>query len=382
MLKILEGIRVIDQGTYITGPATGMLLADLGAEVIKVEQPETGDPFRAFKGGLYSPHYQACNRNKSSIALDTRKPGDLEIFDDLIRSADVYLQNFRPGVAKKLYADEPRLRGLRQDLVYCSISGFGQDGPSANRPAYDTVAQAASGLLHLLVNPANPRVIGPALADSITGMYAAMGILAALADRGRSGKGHHVQVSMIEAMTYFNIDSFTHFYSISEVMGPYSRPRVSQSYVFECADKKWIALHMSSPQKFWEGLADVVGMPNLFDNPHFADRNARIEHQEDIIKVLTPVFLQQPRAVWCNKLLEKDVPHSPVYDSSEALNDPQAKHLGLTVSGKHPIMGEFKSVRFPVTIDGQRMESVTPPPMLDEQREAILASIGRKPRQA
>lgn len=381
MLKILQGIRVIDQGTYITGPATGMLLADLGAEVIKVEQPETGDPFRAFKGGLYSPHYQACNRNKSSIALDTRKPGDLEIFDDLIRSADVYLQNFRPGVAKKLHADEPRLRGLKQDLVYCSISGFGQDGPSANRPAYDTVAQAASGLLHLLVNPANPRVIGPAMADSITGMYAAMGILAALADRGRSGKGHHVEVSMIEAMTYFNIDSFTHFFSINEVMGPYSRPRVSQSYVFECADKKWIALHMSSPQKFWEGLADAVGMPNLFDNPHFADRSARIDHQEDIIKALTPVFLQQPRAVWCNKLLEKDVPHSPVYDSSEALDDPQAKHLGLTVSGTHPVMGEFKSVRFPITVDGQRMNAVTPPPMLDEQRDAILASIGRKPRQ-
>ena len=382
MLKILEGIRVIDQGTYITGPATGMLLADLGAEVIKVEQPETGDPFRAFKGGLYSPHYQACNRNKSSIALDTRKPGDLEIFDDLIRSADVYLQNFRPGVAKKLHADEPRLRGMKADLIYCSISGFGQDGPSANRPAYDTVAQAASGLLHLLVNPANPRVIGPALADSITGMYAAMGILAALADRGRSGKGHHVEVSMIEAMTYFNIDSFTHYFSINEVMGPYSRPRVSQSYVFECADKKWIALHMSSPQKFWEGLADVVEMPNLFDNPYFADRNARIDHQEEIIKVLTPVFLKQPRAVWCNKLLAKDVPHSPVYDSSEALNDPQAKHLGLTVSGVHPVMGEFKSVRFPVTVDGKRMESVTPPPMLDEQRDAILASIGRKPPQA
>ena len=382
MLKILEGIRVIDQGTYITGPATGMLLADLGAEVIKVEQPETGDPFRAFKGGLYSPHYQACNRNKSSIALDTRKPGDLEIFDDLIRSADVYLQNFRPGVAKKLHADEPRLRGMKADLIDCSISGFGQDGPSANRPAYDTVAQAASGLLHLLVNPANPRVIGPALADSITGMYAAMGILAALADRGRSGKGHHVEVSMIEAMTYFNIDSFTHYFSINEVMGPYSRPRVSQSYVFECADKKWIALHMSSPQKFWEGLADVVEMPNLFDNPYFADRNARIDHQEEIIKVLTPVFLKQPRAVWCNKLLAKDVPHSPVYDSSEALNDPQAKHLGLTVSGVHPVMGEFKSVRFPVTVDGKRMESVTPPPMLDEQRDAILASIGRKPPQA
>ncbi|MCD8494285.1 MAG: CoA transferase [Burkholderiaceae bacterium] len=376
MLTILQGVRVIDQGTYITGPATGMLLADLGAEVIKVEQPVTGDPFRAYKGELYSPHYQACNRNKRSIALDTRQPADLAVFDQLIATADVYLQNFRPGVAQKLNADEQRLRQIKPDLVYCAISGFGQDGPSASRPAYDSVAQAASGLLHLLVNPENPRVVGPALADSITGMYAAMGILAALSERARSGKGHRVEVSMLEAMSYFNIDAFTHYFSLDEIVGPYSRPRVSQSYVFECADKKWIALHMSSPQKFWDGLAEVTGMLDIFKDPRFADRQARIENQEAIIELLSPVFLTKPRAVWCNLLLAKDVPHAPVYDSSEALDDPQAKHLGLTVSGEHPKLGRFNSVRFPVSIDGQRMTSMTPPPMLDEHREEILRLIG------
>lgn len=378
MLKILQGIRVVDQGTYITGPATGMLLADLGAEVIKVEQPGTGDPFRAFKGELYSPHYQACNRNKRSIGLDPRQPADLAIFDQLIASADVYLQNFRPGVAKKLHADESRLRKLKPDLIYCAISGFGQDGPSADRPAYDSVAQAASGLLHLLVNPENPRVVGPALADSITGMYAAMGILAALTERGRTGQGHRVDISMIEAMTYFNIDAFTHYFSANEVMGPYSRPRVSQSYVFECADKKWIALHMSSPQKFWDGLAEVAEIPNMFQDPRFSSREARIENQEQIIELLSPVFLKKSRAVWCSLLLAKDVPHAPVYDTSEALDDPQAQHLGLTISGEHPVKGSFKSVRFPVSIDGERMTSMTPPPLLDEHRAEILASLGNK----
>jgi len=379
MLKILQGIRVIDQGTYITGPATGMLLADLGAEVIKVEQPVTGDPFRAFNGGLYSPHYQACNRNKQSIALDTRQPADLAVFDDLIRSADVYLQNFRPGVAQKLHAGEERLRAIKPDLVYCAISGFGQDGPSANRPAYDSVAQAAGGLMHLLITPENPRVIGPALGDSVTGMYAAMGILAALSERASSKKGHRIDISMVEAVSYFNIDAFTHHFSVDEVVGPYSRPRVSQSYVFECSDKKWIALHMSSPQKFWDGLAEVVEMPNMFEDSRFVDRHARINNQEQMIEVLSPVFLKKPRAVWCNLLLAKDVPHAPVYDSSEALDDPQAKHLGLTISGEHPVMGTFRSVRFPVSIDGQRMTHMTPPPMLDEHRSEILASIGRKP---
>lgn len=375
MIKVLEGLRVIDQGTFITGPATGMLLADLGAEVIKVEQPNTGDPFRAFNGGLYSPHYQTYNRNKSSIALDTRSEADLAIFDDLIRSADIYIQNFRPGVADKLNAGEERLRALNPGLIYCAISGFGQTGPAANRPAYDTVAQAASGLLHLLINPQNPRVTGPALADSITGMYAAYGIMGALFERGKTGKGRKVEVSMLEAMCHFNLDSFTHFYSQDEVMGPYSRPSVSQSYVFKCADDKWLALHMSSPQKFWDGLAVVAGLPDLFQDMRFVDRPSRIANQEQLIQILGDIFVTRERSDWCALLAEKDVPHAPMYDASEALQDPQALHLGLTVSGQHPTLGEFKTVRSPISYDGQRMQDVVPPPLLDEQRDAIIAAL-------
>ncbi|MGP1615188.1 MAG: CaiB/BaiF CoA transferase family protein [Pollutimonas bauzanensis] len=382
MIKVLDGITVVDQGTFITGPAAGMLLADLGAKVIKVEQPGTGDPFRAFNGGLYSPHYQTYNRNKSSIALDTRDAGDLEVFDDLIRGADVYIQNFRPGVAGKLNADEERLRALNPGLIYCSISGFGATGPSAGRPAYDTVAQAASGLLHLLVNPENPRITGPALADSITGMYAAYGVMGALFERSRTGKGRKVEVSMLEAMCHFNLDAFTHFFSENEVMGPYSRPSVSQSYVFECADRKWLALHMSSPQKFWDGLALVIGLPDLFEDARFVDRPARIKNQETLIKILGDIFIKHDRNFWCAALTGKDVPHSPVYDSSEALEDPQARHLGLTVAGLHPTLGEFRTVRNPISFDGQRMTEVTPPPLLDEQRSEILAALGKKPRAA
>ena len=232
MAKILGNIRVVELGTYITGPAAGMHLADLGADVIKVERPGTGDPFRAFKGGLYSPHYQTYNRNKRSIALDTKLPADLEIFHDLIASADVFIQNFRPGVAEKLGAGEDELRRINPRLIYCAISGFGPSGPSRDRPAYDTVAQAASGYLRLLTPPTNPRVIGPAIADAVTGQYAALGILAALLERGETGKGRRIDISMLEAMTHFNLDSFTHYFSVGEVMGPLSRPVVSQSYTF------------------------------------------------------------------------------------------------------------------------------------------------------
>jgi len=375
MIKTLAGIRVVEQGTFITGPAAGMLLGDLGADVIKVEVPGTGDPFRAFKNGLYSPHFQTYNRNKRSIALDTKAGADRAVLDRLIESADVYIQNFRPGVADKLGVGEKRLRALNPRLVYCSISGFGPSGPAANRPAYDTVAQAASGFLNLLVNPGNPRVVGPAIADSLTGFYAAYGVLAALVERGRTGAGRTVEVSMLEAMAHFNLDAFTHFFQVDEVMGPYSRPRVSQSYVLECADGKWIALHMSSPEKFWRGLATAIEQPDLFDDTRFATREARIGHQEALIELLGARFKRRTRDDWCARLLAEDVPHAPMYDTREALDDPQARHLELTASALHPVMGLFRTVRSPVSFDGERALDVRPPPTLGEHNDEIRREI-------
>jgi crotonobetainyl-CoA:carnitine CoA-transferase CaiB-like acyl-CoA transferase len=377
MAGVLAGIRVVEQGTFITGPAAGMLLADLGADVIKLEQPDKGDPFRAFKGGLYSPHFQTYNRNKRSVTLDTRSAQGLPDFDALIGSADVFIQNFRPGVAERLNAGETRLRALNPRLVYCAISGFGSDGPAAGRPAYDTVAQAASGFLGLLINPANPRVVGPAIADALTGFYAAYGILGALHQRTRTGQGCAVTVSMLEAMAHFNLDAFTHYLSEGEVMGPYSRPSVSQSYVLECADGKWIALHMSSPEKFWQGLATAIERPELFQESAFRRREDRIANHEALIALLRDIFKTRTRGQWCERLQAQDVPHAPVYDTSEALNDPQARHLELEVSTRHPVMGEFRTVRSPVSFDGVRPTTVSAPPVLGEHTDEVMAALRR-----
>ena len=180
MPNVLADVRVLELGTFITGPAAGMMLADLGADVIKIERPGSGDPFRAFKGGLYSPHYQTYNRNKRSITLDTTDEADLAILDGLVADADVFIQNFRPGVAERLNVGAERLQALNAELIYCALTGFGESGPDVDRPCYDSVAQAASGFLGLLVNPENPRVVGPAIADAMTGIYAALGVLGAL----------------------------------------------------------------------------------------------------------------------------------------------------------------------------------------------------------
>ena len=399
MAKVLDGVRVLEHGTFISGPAAAMLLGDLGADVIKVEQP-AGDPFRAFRGGLYSPHYQTYNRNKKSVTLDTRDKADLLLFDKLVGEADVYIQNFRPGVAERLGAGEARLREFNPGLIYCAISGFGADGPAAQRPSYDTVAQAASGFLKLLVNPVSPRVVGPAIADALTGFYAAYGILGALYEREKHGtakgrvaqegssaqkgspaqqggsRGRRVEVSMLEAMTHFNLDAFTHLFSEGEVMGPFSRPRVSQSYVLPCADGKWIALHMSSPAKFWTGLAQAIEKPELFDDPRFATREARIANQELLIELLTGLFRTRDRAEWCRRLEALDVPYAPMYATDEVPEDPQAKHLQLFIDAVHPAHPQgsrWRTVRSPVSFDGERALDVTAPPLLGDHN-AVLRS--------
>src|ERR1700748_2045000 len=214
----LSGIRVVEQGTFITGPCAGMMLADLGADVTKVESKD-GDPYRAYQGGHYSPHFQAYNRNKRSVALDLKSPDERRVFESLIRDADVFIQNFRPGTAGRLGAGHERLLELNPRLVYCSISGFGSSGPYVERPSYDSVAQALSGFLSVVVDSERPRFLGPALADAITGIYGAYGVLGALVKRGRTGLGGLVEVSMLEAMAHFAVEPFAAFFALGATPG-------------------------------------------------------------------------------------------------------------------------------------------------------------------
>lgn len=369
---MLEGLVVLDMGTFITGPACGMLLADLGADVIKVERPGTGDPFREYQGSLYAAHYQTYNRNKRSITLDTRDPDDLVAFNKLVAGADIFIQNFRPGVAEKLNVGAERLRALNPRLVYCSISGFGTSGPERDRPAFDTVAQAASGFLRLLVNPAAPRVVGPAIADAVTGFYGALGILAALQERNRSGQGHLVETSMFEAMCHFNLDDFTHYFSADLLMNPFSRPSVSQSYVFECQDGLWIALHMSSPTKFWENLAVAVGEPRMMERTEFRDRNARIANYDKVVDHLAVRFREAPLAYWEERLRVGEVPHSRLASPPDIIASDQARHLGIEVAAEHPEGGKFRTIRSPLSFDGKARTTVKAPPLLGADNRAIL----------
>jgi crotonobetainyl-CoA:carnitine CoA-transferase CaiB-like acyl-CoA transferase len=371
--SVLSGTRVLELGTFITGPCAGMMLADLGADVIKVESPE-GDPYRSYQGGMYSPHFQSYNRNKRSLALDLKDPSDRAIFDRLITEADVFIQNFRPATAERLGAGYERLRALNERLIYCSISGFGPTGPYAERPSYDSVAQALSGFLSVVVDTARPRFLGPALADAITGIYAAYGTLGALVQRARTGRGLAVEVSMLEAMTHFAVEPFGAFFALHTNPTSNDRPRLAQAYIVRTADERLIALHLSSLEKFWKGLVTALDAPALAADPRFDTRLNRITNHEALGGELNRRFALEKLATWSERLERNDVPYAPVQPVDQVVADPQVQHLGLMVPVLAP-HGAAMAVRPAVRFAGERSESVRAAPLLDEQGSAIRAVL-------
>jgi len=372
---VLSGIRVVEQGTFITGPCAGMMLADLGADVIKVESPE-GDPYRSYQGDHYSPHFQAYNRNKRSIAFDLKQSAEHLVFDGLVREADVFIQNFRPGTAARLGAGPERLCAINPRLIYASISGFGSSGPYAERPSYDSVAQALSGFLSVVVDSSRPRFLGPALADAITGIYAAYGILGALVQRSRTHEGCHVEVSMLEAMAHFAIEPFAAFFALGSTPRSSDRPRLAQAYILRTADNRLLAIHLSSLEKFWDGLIAALEAPELAADERFSDRQARISNYELLNAELDQRFSRQALSVWTERLGHNDVPYAPINGIDEVVQDLQVKHLGLIVPVESPHGGE-QAVRPPVQFAGVRSASVRAAPLLDEHGKLIREALAR-----
>ncbi len=375
MDAVLSGTRVVEQGTFITGPCAGMMLADLGADVIKVESKD-GDPYRSYQSGNYSPHFQAYNRNKRGMTLDLKTIEDRAIFEKLIREADVFIQNFRPGTAARLGAGPDQLLKINPRLIYCSISGFGSSGPYVERPSYDSVAQALSGFLSVVVDADRPRFLGPALADAITGIYAAYGVLGALIKRARTGKGCLVEVSMLEAMAHFAIEPFAAYFALGTPPGSSDRPRLAQAYILRSSDRRLIAIHLSSIEKFWEGLIAAIGADELTRDPRFNVRLNRIANYEALNEALAAHFSRHTLAELAKRLDEHDVPYAPINTLDEVVADPQVAHLGLMVPVETP-HGAGQAVRPAVQFSGARFASVRSAPLLNEHGAQIRAALAR-----
>jgi crotonobetainyl-CoA:carnitine CoA-transferase CaiB-like acyl-CoA transferase len=376
MTDVLKGVRVVELSTVITAPLTGMMLADLGADVIKVEHPDGGDPFRNFRGGQYSPNFVAYNRGKRSIKLDLRADSGRAIMLKLIAGADVLLENFRPGIMERLGLDDDVLKAANARLIHCSITGFGASGPYSGRPAYDNVAVSLSGIASLQLDPEQPQSSGPTIPDNATGMFACYGILGALYNRERTGRGHRVEVNMLEAGISFIPDPFANFTRAGIKSDRLTRVASSQSFAFCCGDGKLLGVHLSSQPKFFDAIVAALGRPDLLRDQRFASRELRIRNYGELGRAIAEIVATKPRDHWLRVLEENDVPAAPVNDVAEVFDDPQVRHLNTFYKQQHPTEGEIVAIHRPVLIDGGRDARALPAPTLGEHTAAVLAELG------
>ncbi|GAA1060498.1 CaiB/BaiF CoA transferase family protein [Agromyces bracchium] len=327
----LAGIRVIELGQYISGPYAAKLLADLGADVVKVESPD-GDPMRRWEGhGAMSPQFAAYNRGKRAVVLDLKSDEGLAALRDLAAEADVLIENFRPGVADRLGFGPDALHELNPRLVTCSITGFGPSGPYAARPAYDTVISAVGAMYSQVVPADTLRPLGPAFSDLLSGLSASQAILAALHARGErpAGEGEHVEVSMVGSLIDFLTEAAATYLETGQVAGPDSRPRRAQAYACVGSDGKAFVIHMSVPEKFWTGLLDVLERPDLAGDPRFATREARVRNYDELDAELKAITERMPRQHWLDRLVAHDIPHGPLNTVADLFDDPQVASMGL-----------------------------------------------------
>jgi crotonobetainyl-CoA:carnitine CoA-transferase CaiB-like acyl-CoA transferase len=376
-VSVLKDVTVVECTTYVTGPYAAALLADLGARVIKVESPPDGDPYRYFAPGeYYSPNFAHLHRNKQSILLDLKAPEGKRICLDLVRRADVFVENFRPGVAERFGLGYETLRALNPKLVYCSISAFGKSGPYAGKPGFDTLGQAMSGLLGLLADPEEPKIMGVALSDYVTGLSAAYGILGGLLARQTSGQGLKVETSLLQATLSFIGETAAGYFSTGAVPNRIARVKNAHAFAFITRDNLPLAIHCSVPEKFWLGLLKVADRMEIAEDARFKTRDDRRRNFEQLEKELAPTFATRDREEWLRLLDEDDVPASPLYNMKEVLEDPQVLHLGLTEEVEHPKTGKAKFVGGPVRYEGLSVEKSGPPPLPGEHTDAILAELG------
>lgn len=378
----LAGIRVLDISQVMAGPFCCMLLADMGADVIKIEPPGTGDSTRQSMGfrmkGQDSPGFLALNRNKRSITLDLKDPADREVLYALVKTADALVENARPGVAARLGMDYETLSALNPRLIYASISGFGQTGPWSQRPGFDLMAQAVSGVLSSNGFPGmEPAKNSIPVADLGAGLFSAYAILSAVIGRQSSGKGQFIDASLFEAALALSVWETTELWGTGRSPVPIgSANRMSAPYQAVKASDDWFVIGAAN-QGLWLKLIKAIGREELQQEERFATNANRIQNRLALIDTLAPTFAARPAQDWIDALLEAGVPAAPILDYGEAVVSEQAIAREMVQMIPHPVEGEFRALGFPVKLSGTPQQMRLPPPLLDqhgdELREELIA---------
>ncbi len=374
----LHGYRIVDLTSMISGPLATMILADQGADVIKVENPDGGDHTRAANNRRngFSASFLNNNRNKRSLALDLKDPQAKEALIRLVATADVFVQNFRPGVAERMGLGEDALRAVAPRLIYVSISGFGEKGPFAGKPVYDPLVQAMSGLATIQAGSDNerPRLVRTIVPDKLTAVTASQAITAALLARERTGEGQHVRVSMLEAVIAFLFASDMGSQTFVGDEFPQQDAASFIDLIYETSTS-YISCAVQS-NKEWEALTRALDRPEWLDDPRFMTPALRQRNIDARLTMTQEVLRARPAAEWLERLTAAGVPCAPVLTRGEMIRDPQVAATGIVVETEHPVAGRIRgarpAARFSATPAALRLGG----PALGEHSEAILAELG------
>jgi crotonobetainyl-CoA:carnitine CoA-transferase CaiB-like acyl-CoA transferase len=370
----LQGIRVLELARVLAGPWCGMTLADLGADVIKLESPE-GDDTRGwgppFAHGL-SAYFACCNRGKRSLALDLRDNATRPILEALVARADVLIENYRTGGAEKLGVDYPTLRAINPRLIYCSISGYGRDGPDARRPGYDFAIQAEAGLMSL-TGPVDgePQRTGTAVADIAAGQNAVMAVLAALFHRERSGEGQRVDVSLFDSQLQLlaNSASGVLFTGKDAARLGNQHPNIVPYQVFAGSDAHFVLAVAS--ENLWQRLCMALERPEWLVEKRFAENADRVRNRDELCSQLAAIFSQRPLAHWLALFQQAGIPATPINTVRQAIEHPVTAHNGMRIElEKVPMIGS------PLRLEKTPVRFVRPPPQLNQHRDEILRELG------
>ena len=377
----LAGVRVLDVSQVMAGPYCCMLLADLGADVIKIEPPGTGDQTRGAMGfkmkGSDSMGFLNMNRNKRSVTLNLKTEAGREIFFRLVKTADILVENYRPGVMKKLGIDYPVLKDINPGLVYASISGFGQTGPWADRPGFDLMAQAMSGIMSVTGYPDGPPVkAGVPVADIGCALFAVYGILSAYIGKTKSGEGQFIDASLFDSALAFSIWDTAQYWgtgiepyklgTANHMSAPYQAMKASDGYFVMGATN----------QKLWKLLCNTVDRNELYEDERFKTNPLRLANRLELVAELEKTFISKTSVEWVDLLLAVGIPAGPINTYPQAFDSAHGKHRQMRMEIDHPVEGKVPNIGYAVKLNGTPQQVTRHPPLLGEHTDELLAELG------
>lgn len=378
MAKVLDGIRVLDLSRVLAGPYCTMMLADFGADIIKIEPPEVGDDSRAFGPfiGKESAYFMSLNRNKRSMTLNFKNEAECELFREMVKQADVVVENYRPGTMEKFGLGYEELRTINPRLVYAACSGFGHTGPYKDKPAYDIIVQAMGGIMSITgPEGGEPTRVGASIGDIMAGMFTAYGVMLALFHRERTGEGQKVDVGMLDCQLAVLENAIARYVTSGEVPKPLGNrhPAITPFASFAAADGSIIV--GAGNDRLWERLCNILGCPELVKDERFVTNGARTTHAKELAVLLNGIFRQKSIAEWVALLEGAGLPCAPINTIDRIVNDPHIAAREMIVEVEHPVAGSLKMPGVPVKLSAAPGRVEHHAPLLGQHQAEILKEI-------